>query len=58
MNENEWLAKQFEAYRPHLQAVAYRLRGRCPPEQMTPSRNPGSISVAALQTACKTWQGG
>jgi len=27
MNEHEWLAKQFEANRTHLQAVAYRMLG-------------------------------
>src|SRR5215467_9048329 len=27
MNEHEWLAKQFEAERPHLRAVAYRMLG-------------------------------
>src|SRR5437588_7467652 len=27
MNENEWLAEQFEAYRSHLRAVAYRMLG-------------------------------
>src|SRR5437764_786949 len=27
MNEHEWLAEQFEAERPHLQAVAYRMLG-------------------------------
>src|SRR5581483_2837833 len=27
MNEREWLAEQFEANRPHLQAVAYRMLG-------------------------------
>jgi RNA polymerase sigma factor (sigma-70 family) len=27
MDENEWLANQFEAHRPHLQAVAYRMLG-------------------------------
>ena len=27
MNEQEWLAGQFEDYRPHLRAVAYRMLG-------------------------------
>src|SRR5438874_1472208 len=27
MNEHEWLAEQFEAERPHLRAVAYRMLG-------------------------------
>src|SRR6266516_5984779 len=27
MDEQEWLAEQFEAERPHLQAVAYRMLG-------------------------------
>jgi RNA polymerase sigma factor (sigma-70 family) len=27
MDEHEWLAEQFEAYRTHLQAVAYRMLG-------------------------------
>lgn len=27
MHEHEWLAEQFEAYRPHLQAVAHRMLG-------------------------------
>src|SRR5205085_10319845 len=27
MNEHQWLAEQFEAERPHLQAVAYRMLG-------------------------------
>jgi RNA polymerase sigma-70 factor (ECF subfamily) len=27
MNENEWLVEQFEAERPHLRAVAYRMLG-------------------------------
>src|SRR5437773_251780 len=27
MDEHEWLAEQFEAKRPHLQAVAYRMLG-------------------------------
>jgi RNA polymerase sigma factor (sigma-70 family) len=27
MDENEWLANQFEAHRPHLRAVAYRMLG-------------------------------
>ena len=27
MNEQEWLAGQFEGYRPHLRAVAYRMLG-------------------------------
>jgi RNA polymerase sigma-70 factor (ECF subfamily) len=27
MDESEWLAKQFESYRTHLQAVAYRMLG-------------------------------
>jgi RNA polymerase sigma-70 factor (ECF subfamily) len=27
MNEHEWLAEQFETYRTHLQAVAYRMLG-------------------------------
>jgi len=27
MNKHEWLAEQFEAYRTHLQAVAYRMLG-------------------------------
>ncbi len=27
MHEHEWLAEQFEAFRPHLQAVAYRMLG-------------------------------
>src|SRR5579859_2947626 len=27
MDEHEWLAKQFEAQRPHLRAVAYRVLG-------------------------------
>src|SRR5215813_4404542 len=27
MDEHDWLAEQFEAERPHLQAVAYRLLG-------------------------------
>src|SRR5437588_3163059 len=27
MDEHEWLAEQFEAERPHLQAVAYRMLG-------------------------------
>jgi RNA polymerase sigma factor (sigma-70 family) len=27
MHENEWLAEQFEGYRNHLQAVAYRMLG-------------------------------
>src|SRR5215475_7703008 len=27
MDEHEWLAKQFEAERPHLRAVAYRMLG-------------------------------
>src|SRR5713101_2040042 len=27
MDEHEWLAEQFEAERPHLRAVAYRLLG-------------------------------
>jgi RNA polymerase sigma factor (sigma-70 family) len=27
MNENEWLAEQFEAHRTHLRAVAYRMLG-------------------------------
>ena len=27
MNEQEWLAEQFEAYRTHLRAVAYRMLG-------------------------------
>src|SRR5215470_5483384 len=27
MDEHEWLAKQFEAERPHLRAVAYRILG-------------------------------
>src|SRR5581483_4857791 len=28
MNENIWLAQRFEAERPHMRAVAYRLLGR------------------------------
>jgi len=27
MNEHEWLAEQFETYRTHLRAVAYRILG-------------------------------
>ena len=27
MNEQEWLAERFEAERPHLRAVAYRMLG-------------------------------
>lgn len=27
MNEQDWLAERFEAYRPHLRAVAYRMLG-------------------------------
>ena len=27
MDEHDWLAKQFEAERPHLRAVAYRMLG-------------------------------
>src|SRR5690242_5671105 len=27
MNEHDWLAEQFEANRPHLRAVAYRMLG-------------------------------
>src|SRR5438445_12892296 len=27
MDEHEWLAEQFEAYRTHLRAVAYRMLG-------------------------------
>jgi RNA polymerase sigma-70 factor (ECF subfamily) len=27
MNDQEWLAKQFEEYRPHLRSVAYRMLG-------------------------------
>ena len=27
MNEQEWQLEQFERYRPHLQAVAYRMLG-------------------------------
>ncbi len=27
MDEHDWLAEQFEAERPHLQAVAYRMLG-------------------------------
>src|SRR5216684_4824564 len=27
MDEHEWLAEQFEAERPHLRAVAYRMLG-------------------------------
>src|SRR5215469_6469606 len=27
MNEHDWLAEQFEAERPHLRAVAYRMLG-------------------------------
>ncbi len=27
MDEHEWLAAQFEAERPHLRAVAYRMLG-------------------------------
>ena len=27
MGEQEWLAQQFEEYRPHLRAVAYRMLG-------------------------------
>src|SRR6266571_3589722 len=27
MNENDWLAQQFEEHRPHLRAVAYRMLG-------------------------------
>ncbi len=30
MNKHEWLAEQFEASRPHLQAVAYRMLGSLP----------------------------
>src|SRR5919202_1689789 len=27
MNERDWLAERFEAHRPHLRAVAYRMLG-------------------------------
>jgi DNA-directed RNA polymerase specialized sigma24 family protein len=27
MDEHQWLAEQFEAERPHLRAVAYRMLG-------------------------------
>jgi DNA-directed RNA polymerase specialized sigma24 family protein len=27
VNEREWMAEQFEANRPHLRAVAYRMLG-------------------------------
>ena len=27
MDEHDWLAERFEAHRPHLRAVAYRLLG-------------------------------
>ena len=27
MDEHEWLAEQFEAERPHLRAVAYKMLG-------------------------------
>ncbi len=27
MDEHQWLADQFETYRPHLRAVAYRMLG-------------------------------
>ncbi|HEX3199304.1 MAG TPA: sigma factor, partial [Propionibacteriaceae bacterium] len=27
MNQQEWLARQFEDHRPHLRAVAYRMLG-------------------------------
>ena len=27
MDEHDWLAEQFEAHRPHLRAVAYRMLG-------------------------------
>src|ERR671935_2952101 len=27
MDQQEWLARQFEAHRPHLRAVAYRMLG-------------------------------
>jgi len=27
MDEHDWLAEQFEAERPHLRAVAYRMLG-------------------------------
>jgi RNA polymerase sigma factor (sigma-70 family) len=27
MDENEWMARQFEAHRTHLRAVAYRMLG-------------------------------
>ena len=27
MDEHEWLAEQFEGYRTHLRAVAYRMLG-------------------------------
>ena len=28
MDQQEWLARQFEEHRPHLRAVAYRMLGR------------------------------
>ena len=27
MDDDDWLAEQFEAHRPHLRAVAYRMLG-------------------------------
>src|SRR5262250_875249 len=30
MDEHDWLAAQFEAQRPHLRAVAYRILGSLP----------------------------
>src|SRR5258708_23855144 len=30
MEKNDWLAAQFEAQRPHLRAVAYRMLGSLP----------------------------
>jgi hypothetical protein len=44
MDEREWLAEQFEAFRTHLRKVAYRMLGSVA-KPTTPSTKPGSESA-------------
>ena len=57
MDEYDCLAEQFEANRPHLRAVAYRMLGSLS-ERTMPCRNPGSASIAPARVASRIWVDG
>ena len=57
MDEHEWLANEFEGYRTHLRAVAYRMLGSMS-EADDAVRSPGFASAALTRAASRTWGDG